>query len=62
MSASWPLPGGLGFCGKAIERAVMGGLGPGGLMYHNFEECGIIHPFLNEEVYEKHKMAIKPLR
>ena len=48
--------------GKAKERAVMGGLGPGGLMYHNFEECGIIHPFLNEEVYEKHKMAIKPLR
>ena len=30
-SASRPLPGGLGLCGKAKEQAVMGGLGPNGL-------------------------------
>ena len=35
MSASRPLPGGLGFSGKAKERAMTGGLGPSGLMKHN---------------------------
>ena len=45
VSASWSLPGGLGFCGKAKEQGVTGGLGPSGLnpIWRLWSHCGLNH-------------------